>query len=158
MNQKKTIIIAVISAVIIFIGIVLWYGMYVPNNKTITNYEECAAAGHPILDSYPEQCRAPGGKTYKHEIPSSDKATPVTISGTTTCLPHKNTDGPHTMECAIGLETENGKYYGIGTDPYDMKLSETSRKVQVTGTLKTNSDSKYNSEGTITVTSYEFLD
>lgn len=30
---------------------------------TINSFEECAAAGNPVLESYPEQCVA-GGKTF----------------------------------------------------------------------------------------------
>lgn len=29
----------------------------------ITNFEECAAAGNPVMESYPRQCRA-GGRTF----------------------------------------------------------------------------------------------
>jgi len=34
---------------------------------TITNFEECVAAGNPIMESYPRQCRA-GDKTFVEEI------------------------------------------------------------------------------------------
>ena len=30
----------------------------------ITSFEECAAAGYPIMESYPEQCKTPDGKTF----------------------------------------------------------------------------------------------
>lgn len=30
----------------------------------ITSFEECAAAGYPIMESFPEQCRTPDGKTF----------------------------------------------------------------------------------------------
>ncbi|MEK7079979.1 MAG: hypothetical protein AAB883_02415 [Patescibacteria group bacterium] len=35
----------------------------------------------------------------------------ATLSGTETCLPHKDTDGPQTKECARGFKTEVGEYY-----------------------------------------------
>jgi hypothetical protein len=33
----------------------------------ITDFNECAAAGNPIMESYPRQCRA-GGKTFAEDI------------------------------------------------------------------------------------------
>ena len=39
----------------------------------ITNFEECAAAGNPIMESYPEQCRA-GDKTFVRELSPEEKA------------------------------------------------------------------------------------
>jgi len=37
--------------------------------QTIKNFEECISAGHPILESYPRQCRTPSGETYTEIIP-----------------------------------------------------------------------------------------
>lgn len=37
----------------------------------------------------------------------------ATLSGTYVCLPHTDTTGPQTMECALGLQTDVGEYYGI---------------------------------------------
>jgi hypothetical protein len=34
----------------------------------ITNFKECADAGNPIMESYPQQCRTPDGKTFVEEI------------------------------------------------------------------------------------------
>lgn len=36
-------------------------------NSEIDNFEECAAAGNPIMESYPRQCRA-GGKTFVEDV------------------------------------------------------------------------------------------
>lgn len=36
----------------------------------------------------------------------------ATFSGTTGCLPHRG-DGPHTMECALGLETDLGFFIAL---------------------------------------------
>lgn len=42
-------------------------------------------------------------------------ATPqnVTLSGTYGCLPHADTSGPQTMECAFGLQADSGDWYAI---------------------------------------------
>jgi heat shock protein HslJ len=37
----------------------------------------------------------------------------ATLTGTYLCLPHKDTKGPQTQECALGLETEKGVYYAL---------------------------------------------
>ena len=37
----------------------------------------------------------------------------ATLSGTGVCLPHKDTSGPQTLECAFGLLTEAGEYYAL---------------------------------------------
>jgi hypothetical protein len=34
----------------------------------ITSFEECAAAGYPVMESYPEQCRTPDGRTFTREL------------------------------------------------------------------------------------------
>lgn len=34
----------------------------------ITNYEECVNAGFPIMESYPEQCATPDGRTFTREL------------------------------------------------------------------------------------------
>jgi len=46
-------------------------GLIPPNGNdtaaAITNFEECAAAGNPIMESYPRQCRA-NGQTFVEQI------------------------------------------------------------------------------------------
>jgi hypothetical protein len=34
----------------------------------ITSFEECAAAGYPIMESYPEKCATPDGKSFVRDI------------------------------------------------------------------------------------------
>lgn len=50
----------------------------------------------------------------------------ATLTGEQACLPHRDTSGPQTLECAIGLRTDAGEYYAI-----DMNLmSEEHAQVQ----------------------------
>jgi uncharacterized protein (UPF0333 family) len=37
---------------------------------TITNFDECAAAGNPVMESYPEQCSA-NGQTFIRDVEES---------------------------------------------------------------------------------------
>ena len=43
---------------------------YISTQRTpeVSNFEECAAAGYPIMESYPEQCRTPDGRLFIHEV------------------------------------------------------------------------------------------
>ncbi len=36
--------------------------------EKITSFEECAAAGHPVLESYPRQCITPDGQVFVEDI------------------------------------------------------------------------------------------
>lgn len=84
-----------------------------PNPQDIATFEECAAAGYPIMEIYPEQCRVPGGGTFTR-VTTDAVPTPITVSGTYTCLPKVNTGSPVTLECAFGLQTDSG-YYALDT-------------------------------------------
>lgn len=154
MKQKKILITVIAVSFILLVAIGIWYAMSAQKNKNISTYDECVAAGHPVRESFPEQCAIPGGKIFTRTVP---KGSSVSLDGRTICLLHKNMDGPHTMECAIGLKTDDGKYYGLGSDPYDSTLSVTDRRIHVEGIFKADPDSQYQSEGTISVSSYEFL-
>lgn len=37
-------------------------------NMVISSYEECVAAGNPVMESYPPQCRTEDGQTFSQEI------------------------------------------------------------------------------------------
>jgi eight-cysteine-cluster-containing protein len=37
--------------------------------QDINSYEECVAAGYPILESYPEQCMTPDGRSFTRVLP-----------------------------------------------------------------------------------------
>lgn len=47
------------------------------------------------------------------EIPEAMISRRVTLTGKQVCLPHRDTTGPQTLECAIGMQTTDGKYYGL---------------------------------------------
>lgn len=49
----------------------------------------------------------------KQGDPSDIKAYRGTLSGEVVCLPHKDTGGPHTMECAFGMRTDTGEHYAL---------------------------------------------
>lgn len=104
-----------IKYLLILVPLVAIYAyFYVKNNSVtptqdISTFEECAAAGYPIMESYPERCSVPGGGTYTR-VTTDESPTAITLTGTYTCLPKKSTGGPVTLECAFGLKTDDGYY------------------------------------------------
>jgi hypothetical protein len=34
----------------------------------VNNFDECVEAGYPVMESYPRQCRIPGGRTFTEEV------------------------------------------------------------------------------------------
>lgn len=85
-------------------------------------------------------------------VPTGDS---VTIKGTILCLPHKDTTGPQTMECAYGLKDEKGVYYALGDSDSGFKNISSvpmNEQVEVIGALKKQSSTIYPTVGTITVT------
>ncbi len=60
-----------------------------------------------------------------------------TVAGTIICLPHKETSGPVTLECAFGLQAEDGNY-GLRTEHIQddgLPIYDTGDKIEVTGRL-----------------------
>jgi hypothetical protein len=86
----------------------------------------------------------------------------TTVVGTFECLPHRNTSGPQTDECAFGLKDADGKYYALNTQlmaSTDWMNMPTGAEVSVEGVLvpveQLSSDQwqKYDIVGIISATS-----
>lgn len=54
------VVLAIVTAILIFMNAYLKADV----TDAIDSFEDCAAAGYPIAESYPEQCSVPGGKTF----------------------------------------------------------------------------------------------
>jgi len=67
-EKMKSIMIAIgILAILLVAGCAQRAETAKPAAKKITSFEECAAAGNPVMESYPRQCRA-DGQTFTEEI------------------------------------------------------------------------------------------
>jgi hypothetical protein len=65
MIKKKSAPAIISLLIIIFIALAIFFFIYYKNsNKSeINDFASCAAAGYPIMKSYPRQCRA-NGQTF----------------------------------------------------------------------------------------------
>lgn len=95
--------------------------------------------------------RAPGR-------PHSDIVSKGKIAGEVVCLPHRGGgDGPQTLECAIGLRGDDGKHYGLRDQSTDHRLATEffGKHVEVTGEIRSEGQTMYDTVGTIDVQSVE---
>ena len=84
----------------------------------------------------------------------------ATLEGTYVCLPHRDTSGPQTLECAYGLKTLTGEYYAVdfGEDRDAVTRVVTGERVGLSGVIapieRLSSDvwQKYDVEGILSVT------
>ncbi len=168
MSTQKKFTYSLATIVIVALGAALAYFFFNPRAESpvparaIKNFEECAAAGYPVGESYPRQCWTPDGKHFVEELNDTQPQGPeaLTINGTIDCLPKKGS-GPQTLECAIGLRDLSGKYYelrNLSTSDPDYKYSTGGLKVEVTGLFSTEEISapdanSYDVIGVIDVTS-----
>lgn len=63
----KNIYIIGLIAVLIAVASAAFY-LNGTENVKINNYDECAAAGYSVLESYPEQCKLPDGTTFTRQV------------------------------------------------------------------------------------------
>ncbi|MDP3995669.1 MAG: Gmad2 immunoglobulin-like domain-containing protein [bacterium] len=71
--KPKTFIIALIVVIIGTVGVYLLVErpscIFGPSEKeTVDSFEECVAAGYPVMESYPRQCRIPDGENFIEDI------------------------------------------------------------------------------------------
>lgn len=84
-------------------------------------------------------------------VPSSGS---ITVAGIVLCLPHKDTGGPYTLECAFGLRDSLGRYFALrDTDPQYRNITgiPMNMPVEVEGTFEKRGSSKYQDIGIIAV-------
>lgn len=58
-------LVSIIAALIVYVLV----GSGKPKEPSVvTSFEECVAAGYPVAESHPRQCRTPGGLVYAEEL------------------------------------------------------------------------------------------
>lgn len=67
--MKSNYLIAVVFVLLIISGIAVYYGRTGDKNIIqVTDFESCARAGYPVMESYPERCSTPLGTTFTRYI------------------------------------------------------------------------------------------
>jgi hypothetical protein len=64
----KKVVIVIGLVVVVFIALAFKQSRRTVDVVEINSFEECAAAGYPIMESYPEQCRTTDGRTFVRNI------------------------------------------------------------------------------------------
>ncbi len=87
----------IVLALILILGGVIYYLRVPKTVVVVTTFEECVAAGNPVMESYPRQCNSKEGKHFVENIgntlekadlirltsplPNASIASPVIIAG-----------------------------------------------------------------------------
>lgn len=70
MNRNAIIIAAIV--ILAAIAAVLVFGERSDDLAAITTFEKCRDAGYPVMETYPEQCRTPDGRTFVRDVSRED--------------------------------------------------------------------------------------
>src|SRR3989344_4173501 len=63
-TMKKNFPITIIFLIMVGFGTACTPAKQIVPPVVVTNFEECVKAGYPILETYPEQCRTPDGRSF----------------------------------------------------------------------------------------------
>ncbi len=116
--QKKTSTITLIGVAIVLaliVGLLLSLSNIAKQQKmyAISTFEECKDAGYPIMESYPEQCATPDGRSFINDtvtqVPVESTSTPVQSNG---CA----VSGCSAQLCISASEAQSGG--GVSTCEY----------------------------------------
>lgn len=152
-SKSRLLCIFIPTTILISAFIISQYLGRMSSNLSIKSYEECVKAGNPIMESYPPQCRTSNGVVF---VQTSDES--IRIKGEIVCLPHKDMNGPVTLECAFGLKSMDGKYYGLEDTDLEYKNISSlpnGKIVVITGKLREAPESNYDIKGVIRIESVE---
>ncbi len=74
------------------------------------------------------------GMSAKSALSETPDAPPQTVvlSGTYECLPHRDTSGPTTMECAFGFKTDDGVHYAVNFGASASAMEQFNNKAHIT--------------------------
>lgn len=96
-------------------------------------------------------------------LPTGTPSGKQTFYGEYLCLPSKQTDGPVTLECALGILADNGSFFALDMQAVDPNVAmiATGSRIKVEGivtlaeALSSNHWQKYNIAGVIRVEKFE---
>jgi hypothetical protein len=79
----------------------------------------------------------------------------VSVTGTPVCLSARDPNGVQTMQCAMGIQANDGFYYALKDNTPDytyLSKIQNGKTATVTGVFTLSAQTQYQSEGTITIT------
>lgn len=141
--MKTQIILLILVAIVGVAGLAIGSGVFKTKEEPapvvtpeVLSFEDCAAAGYPIMESYPRQCRTPDGRTYAEELPAPDptyvNATADMIRATTP------TPGAVTGKPVIVRGEARGNWYFEASFPIEIR--DTAGTVIARGHAEAQSD------------------
>lgn len=76
-EAKTTTLIGLLVVLVIIAGLLLALSNIAKQNRvlSVNSFAECAAAGYPIMESYPERCATPDGRSFTN--PDQDVEQPL---------------------------------------------------------------------------------
>ena len=68
-GMRTTTLIGIVIVLTIIAGLLLSLSSIAKEQRVLSigSFEDCALAGYPIMESYPEECRTPDGRTFVNE-------------------------------------------------------------------------------------------
>lgn len=76
MPKSKLLIAEIVIGVLILIGgIVLIFVDRTNRDAGITSFDDCVAAGYPVMELYPRQCRTKDGRAFTEPTPTASPGT-----------------------------------------------------------------------------------
>ncbi len=110
------------------------------------------------------------GREGTELLPEEEKAAlipgPRSFDGTYECLPHRDTSGPQTLECAFGIQTDDGDHHGLSLTALAPSLADTLQtgtRIRVQGVyvpveaLSSDAWQRYDIEGILQVDTLELI-
>lgn len=86
--MKKNIKLIAVFVILLIAGILVWKYQKTSKIQNISTFEECAQAGYPIMESYPEQCKTPDGRNFTKQISANSDLQSETINEIGLSLQH----------------------------------------------------------------------
>ncbi len=68
MTRIKLIILIIIFLATLVLGFLFFQSTNNPIEKTIENFDDCVAAGNPVMEIYPGICKTPDGQFFTQDI------------------------------------------------------------------------------------------
>lgn len=115
----------ILIALIAIVGIIVGTGVFktkeasAPPAPEVLSFADCEAAGYPVMESYPRQCKTPDGRTYAEELPA---ATPTYVNASADLITVSNpTPGSVTGKTFTVMGSARGTWYFEASFPIEVR-------------------------------------